>query len=209
MLFATFNVDLACLRYISNGNKWNPRWCSLWSHQPFSERDSYNSRVVSIIYSSEGSIIPDKERTLPFPSCYTTSLIWQSRHNLLVFMNERDYEWTDIIVEGIRETSQTRVLWLSVTYLVVFIICVKRKFFLHSLADRILWEQGNPNHHTSFFPTKARRLTNPSPPMGYVNKRQYRALSTVKFVLQQRRTVSCDDIKDSIVQEQHGTSLGR
>lgn len=82
----------------------------------FSERDGYNSRVVSIIYSGEGSVIPDKERTLLFPSCYTTSLIWHSRHNLLVFMNERDYEWTDILVEGIRETFQTRVLWLSVTY---------------------------------------------------------------------------------------------
>jgi hypothetical protein len=145
-----FIVDLACLKYISIGNKWKTHWWSLWSHQPFSERDGYNSRVVSIIYSGEGPIIPDKERTLPFPSCYTTSLIWQSRHNLLVFMNERDYEWRDIIVEGIRETFQTRVLIKRDVFSRVYHMC-QEEMFLHSLTDRILWEQGNPNHHTSFF----------------------------------------------------------
>jgi hypothetical protein len=57
--------------------------------------------------------------------------------------------------------------------------------------------------------TKARRTTNPSPPLSYAIIKSVSALSTVKIVQHKRQIASCYDITDSIIREQHGTLFGR
>jgi hypothetical protein len=147
----TFNVDLACLKYISIGNKWKTGWWSLWSHQPFSERDGYNSRVVPIIYSGEDSFTCHREDS-------TLALVLHHKSDMAIASQRACFhEWTALWMKRHHSggdkgsISDTCSVIKRDVFRRVYHMCQEEIGFCARLEICILWEQGNPNRHTSFF----------------------------------------------------------